>query len=105
MSIQRSEVVAIVMQKLKELAASMLAHPAIDEINDQTRLFGRQGLLDSIGLVSLIVDVEQTLAEKTGLALTLADEHAMSQARSPFRTVASLSDYALERINQHVQRK
>lgn len=58
-----------------------------------TALFGASGLLDSIGLVNVVLDVEQRVAQETGTALTIADERAMSQKRSPFRTVGSLAEY------------
>ena len=59
---------------------------------EETILFGRGSSLDSLGLVSLIVDVEQ-LFEEHGVVLTLADDKAMSQKTSPFRTVGTLADY------------
>ena len=58
-----------------------------------TELFGRDGQLDSLGLVTLIVAVEEDVATETGLAITIASERAMSQSRSPFRTVGSLRDF------------
>ena len=79
---------------------------AIDEINEQlpekkqiltksvdTVLFGESGKLDSLGLVSLIVATEQRLEELFEVYLTLADEKAMSQKNSPFRTVGTLAEY------------
>lgn len=78
---------------------------AIDELNEirstghaiekspATVLFGEKGTLDSIGLVSFIVSVEQKIAQETGVNVTLADERAMSQKNSPFRTVSALADY------------
>lgn len=80
-------------------------YSAIDEINEQlpkgetldkmpaTILFGKSGRLDSLGLVSLIVAVEQNIQDEFGVSITLADERAMSQQNSPFKTVATLSDY------------
>lgn len=59
-----------------------------------TRLFGRQGLFDSLGLVSLVVSVEEAIEDRFGAVVSLADERAMSQARSPFRTVRALAEYA-----------
>ena len=59
----------------------------------ETTLFGAGGVLDSIALVGLIVAVEQQVEEDLGAALTLADAKALSQKRSPFRTVGSLTDY------------
>ena len=56
-------------------------------------LFGRGGKLDSLGLVNLILMVEEQIQTSFGLQLTLADERAMSQERSPFRSVSSLAEY------------
>jgi acyl carrier protein len=60
-------------------------------VNETTRLFG--GALDSVGLVSLIVELEQQIADRDEASLTIADDRAMSQKRSPFRTIGSLADY------------
>lgn len=78
---------------------------AVDEINQQlakeqkleksigTVLFGESGKLDSLGLVNLIVSTEQKIEEEFGVVITLADERAMSQKNSPFRTIGTLADY------------
>ncbi len=85
---------------------------SIDEINTQlpqaqqvekaldTPLFGRDGVLDSLALVNLIVAVEQKLQERLNVAVTLADEKAMSQKNSPFKTVASLAGYIVQLISE-----
>ncbi len=58
-----------------------------------TRLYGVGGCLDSLALVSFITDLEQTLAAKLGISVTLADEKAMSARNSPFKDVATLTAY------------
>ncbi len=63
------------------------------EKNPETTLFGQEGKLDSLGLVSLIVASEQKVEENFGRPVSIADERAMSQKNSPFRTVESLADY------------
>ncbi len=63
------------------------------EKNPETTLFGQGGKLDSLGLVNLIVASEQKVEENFGLPVSIADERAMSQKNSPFRTVESLADY------------
>jgi acyl carrier protein len=63
-----------------------------------TQLFGERGLLDSVGLVSLVVAVEQELADELGIDVGLADERALSQRTSPYRTVASLAEYAASQV-------
>lgn len=96
---------------LKRQRVLEILFAAIDEINeilpdegrleksDQTHLFDKQGKLDSMGLVNFIVLVEQGVAEEFDLAITLADEKAFSRETSPFRTVASLTDYVIEQLN------
>jgi acyl carrier protein len=59
----------------------------------ETRLLGSQSVLDSMRLVSLIVTIERELEDAFGVALTLADERALSMNASPFRSIQSLADY------------
>ncbi len=58
-----------------------------------TRLVGADSVLDSLGLVTLIVDIEDRLRSHHGISVTLADDRAMSRTKSPFRTVQSLAEY------------
>lgn len=55
-------------------------------------IFGPGSPLDSLGLVALLLDIEDALRVR-GFAVLLSDERAISQRRSPFRTVATLVDY------------
>ena len=67
-----------------------------DEPRDLTidsQLFGAGGLLDSMGLVSMIVAVEQDIEDEFDVSITIADAKAMSQKHSPFATIGSLADY------------
>ena len=63
------------------------------EINEETRIFGGGSPIESIQLVSLIIDIEDSIYDAFDLEITLADERAMSQERSPFRDVRSMVDY------------
>jgi len=64
-----------------------------ESIYPSTGLFGPRGILKSMELVSLIVDLEEKIQDEYGLSLVLADERAMSQEKSPFRSVSSLAQY------------
>ena len=87
----------------KDIEAAVMA--AIDEVNEQlpengqierssdALLFGQDGVLDSLGLVNLIVAVEQEVEDSLDESVTLADEKAVSQRNSPFKSVQSLVDY------------
>jgi acyl carrier protein len=87
-----------------------LVYETIDEINEtiadrklvkapHTQLFGCSGNLDSIGLVTFIVMLEQKLANKFGRPFTIAEDRALSRDRSPFLTVESLAEYLAEKLN------
>ena len=90
-----------------------VVYRAIDEINPGlpaerrlkksagTALFGHAGALDSLGLVNLIVAVEQAVEDELGASVTLADEKAMSQSASPFRTVGTLAAYVWRQLGEH----
>ena len=59
----------------------------------ETVLFGKNGKLDSLDLVNLLVAIEQSIEDEYDITITIADEKAMSQERSPFRTIGTLADY------------
>jgi acyl carrier protein len=63
-----------------------------------TALFGIEGFLDSMALVTLVIALEQGIKEKFGVSVTLADAHAISQEPSPYSTIYALAEYALLRM-------
>lgn len=58
-----------------------------------TNLYGPSGILDSIELVMLVAEIESFISDKYEKDIVLADEKAMSQKISPFRSVRSLAAY------------
>lgn len=93
------EVENLVIGSLKDVIEA-LSIPIEKDIDSETRLFGSRGLLKSLELVSLIVDLEEKILDKYGIALTLADERAMSQKRSPFKSISSLAQYIAMLIDE-----
>jgi len=87
-------------------------YTAIDEFNmvaeepkrldksPDTILFGEEGRLDSLGLVSLIMEIEGQIQVDFDTTITLADERAMSRLNSPFRSVDSLAGYIVEILDE-----
>lgn len=65
-----------------------------------TPLYSRGSVLDSIQFVSLIVAIEREIDDAFGVALVLANDSAMSQSRSPFRTVGSLAEYIAQQLGE-----
>jgi acyl carrier protein len=87
------DLVSLIALAVQELTAQEEVQ-APPNLNSQTSLFGHGGLLDSLGLVTLVVAVEQAIEETYGISVSLADERAMSQRHSPYRTIGSLAEYA-----------
>ena len=85
----------IVLHRLAALGQE-LGKPELIQADEQTRLFGETAALDSIGLVTLIADLEEDIRVATGKNVTLADETAMSRLTSPFRRVDLLAEYVVE---------
>ena len=57
------------------------------------RLLGPKSVLDSLHLVSLLINIEREIEDTLGVTLTLANERALSMKESPFRTIESLTSY------------
>ncbi|MEA2627832.1 MAG: hypothetical protein QOJ10_292 [Chloroflexota bacterium] len=86
---------------------------AIDDLNEildaderlgkspDEALIGKDAKLDSLGLVNLIVLVEEKIQQRFNVGITLVDERAMSQSKSPFRTLGSLAEFVEEQLNEH----
>jgi acyl carrier protein len=65
-----------------------------------TVLMGEGGALDSLGLVRLVMAIEQKLEDVFGVPVSLTDEKAMSQKNSPFRSVGALTAYATSLLEE-----
>jgi acyl carrier protein len=74
-------------------AANQAREPHLQlRVEPDAPLFGAGSPLDSLGLDGLLVDLEDALRDR-GLDVELSDASAMSQSRSPFRSVTALVDY------------
>jgi acyl carrier protein len=71
------------------------------EVSPTTALFGADAQIDSLSLVSLIVDVETALNVDHDLPVSLTDDRAMAREVSPFSDVQALKDYILELAAEH----
>ncbi len=70
------------------------------KVNDNTVLFGNGSSIDSLSLVSVIVDLEMVLSEQLNRDISLTDDRAMTRAISPFDNVTNLVDYIHEIANE-----
>ena len=94
---KKTEIIGIIKDSLVDYFESI---DESIELNEEIILFGRNSVLDSLGLVTVIIDIEGKLEGKFGTCIVLADEKAMSQKYSPFRTVELLADYIVMLIEE-----
>lgn len=70
------------------------------EVSSSTPLFGPEATLDSLALVSVIVDVEGDVSDALGRSIFLTDDRAMSQEISPFDDVQTLLNYIMLLVDE-----
>ena len=89
---KRKTIENIIINAVKEINERLPKEQQISKTS-KTVLFGKSGQLDSLGLVNLLVIIEQNIENEFDISFTIADERVMSQKKSPFRTVESLADF------------
>lgn len=95
----KNQIVEIVTRSAQRLVAeNETFYP--DKIQLTTPLCSSNGILDSLGLVQLIADIEEEVFQITGKQIIIADEKAMSLKISPFRSISSLADFIESRIQE-----
>lgn len=92
--IERSDVLKIIFDSLQNLNEELDESERI-EINEDTKLFGDGAELDSLALVSVIVDVETDITDLVGQSIALTDDRAMNEEISPFSDVTALTNYIM----------
>jgi acyl carrier protein len=97
--VERSELVGLVIACFQDILAELsITQPG--RLDETTPLFGRGSALDSLGLVTMVVDLEGRLADQYGISVSIVDERAMSERHSPFRSVGALGDYLVVLLDE-----
>ncbi len=76
---------------LKEVSA--ISGVPVSNLSESTPLIGGQTVLNSRGLVELLVALEEFSEEKLHVQFDWTSDSAMSTKRSVYRTVGSLADH------------
>jgi|WetSurMetagenome_2_1015567.scaffolds.fasta_scaffold1714063_1 acyl carrier protein len=96
----KSKIIKIVINCLKE-AGEEQSDAYLINSDEQTIIFGEDGKLDSLSLVAFISNVEEKIAEEYKTDIVIANERAMSQNFSPFRTVETLASFIEELLQEN----
>lgn len=93
----REQILSIISDAITDLNDE-LDYDHLRSISATTPIFDGDDSLDSLSLVSLIVDIEARVEDSFATELVLASEKAMSMKNSPYRNVAALADFVLEEL-------
>lgn len=75
------------------IEAVAMVRPDAGAIGEQTRLVGSGALLDSVGLVSLLINLEQHYENAVDLASSFMASASVAEEEHPFRTVGVLAEH------------
>ncbi|WP_445177887.1 hypothetical protein [Pseudomonas sp. McL0111] len=76
----------------------LLSEPIDLSRGEDSRLYGVDGTIDSLTLVSIIVDVEEMIRTQLGVEVHLADTSDLSESATPFATLGTLAAYVMDRL-------
>ena len=96
---KREEILKIVTGQV-ELLRDTFPQDEQFEVTVELVLFGADSTIDSLSLVSLIVDIESLFFDEYNLEISLTDDNAMTREVSPFSTISTLTDYIFEVVNK-----
>lgn len=91
------EVISLILSVLEEVIKNDNL-PLPERLDTETKIIGKDGILDSLAFVSFLVLVEQRVSEKYGKAVSLTDEKAFAEQRNPFRSVDTLANYIIGQL-------
>ncbi len=96
-NISKDQIKTVILEEISEYAVENNIESLLKPTG-QSRLYGPDGL-DSLGLVIFIGELEDRIDDQFDIQLSLADEKAMSQSVSPFRSINALASYIEKLIN------
>ena len=95
------KIVEIIVAEAEELNEDREDRIPVESGIDTPLFGGDGGVLNSMGLITLIVAVEQSVEDEFDTALVLANEKAMSMKNSPFQTIGTLADYIVSVLKEN----
>ena len=96
---KRKTLISFIIAKLDEYKEEGLINRDI-EFDEKTCLYGQNGLINSLNLVLLIVNLEEFAGEQWKREIVIADNRVFSMRSSPFSTIENLADYINELIGE-----
>lgn len=94
----QDKVFALIGDAIRELNDE-LDYEHLKSVSRDTAIFEGDLALDSLSLVTLIVDIEARVSDAFDTNVSLASEKAMSMRNSPYRTVGTLVDFICTEVD------
>lgn len=95
MKANKEQVTTTILNTLKDLVDTLPEDQKFSP-HKNTRLFGAGSPIDSLTLVSFIVELESVFSSEYDSEIVLTDDRAMTREKSPFDSVDELSNYIVE---------
>jgi acyl carrier protein len=93
--IDKNKAIEAIYAAIDELNAQLPADQHLQKSAD-TNLTGEKSPLDSLGLINLLVAIEQEISKLHGKDVQLLDENLLGEEGGPYRTVETLADYTAQ---------
>jgi len=91
----REKIIEVVFENINNLLDTFPENEKFS-VSEETVLFGFGSQIDSLSLVSVIVDLEMHYSMELNIEFSLTDDRAMTRKISPFDSVKNLVDYIHE---------
>jgi D-alanine--poly(phosphoribitol) ligase subunit 2 len=98
MSIDHKAIKQISFQCIEELNRQLPLEGKLQSSLD-TILVGEGGVLDSLGLITFIVSIEEAVEEETGSHMALLKEEFLVDSEGPFRTIGSMVSWIISKLD------
>lgn len=96
---KREQVLEIIIENVKNLVDTYPENQRF-KVDENTILFGLKSAIDSLSLVSVIVDLETEFYDSFNFEISLTDDRAMTREVSPFDNISVLADYIVELVTE-----
>jgi len=95
--LELQEITSVIVSSLNEILVEKGLNTV--SVQDDTQLFGEGSIIDSLDLVTIIVQVEEAIRNNDDRTIEIVDENSVISDDSPFRTVSSLAKMVKEKLN------
>jgi len=95
----KKELLTVILSEVKNICDEGGINVA--ELDENTEIFGQGSLLDSLGLVTLVVKLEDYIFEKEGKEIQIVDDDAiLTSSGNPLQTPSVLADLILSKLHE-----